>query len=56
VTLAAPGQDITSTFINDPESFPDGWALWSGTSFATPRVAAAIGEGRATFGGYRALT
>ncbi len=42
VTLAAPGQDIVSTFINDTEAFPQGWALWSGTSFATPRVAAEI--------------
>ena len=27
----------------DPDRF-DGWALWSGTSFAAPRVAAAIAQ------------
>jgi hypothetical protein len=42
VTLAAAGQDIQSTFINDSEYFPEGWALWSGTSFAAPRVVAEI--------------
>jgi hypothetical protein len=42
VTLAAAGQDIESTFINNSEFFPDGWAVWSGTSFATPRVAAEV--------------
>lgn len=41
VTLAAPGQDVESTYILHPE-FPSGWAQWSGTSFATPRVAAEI--------------
>lgn len=42
VSLAAAGQDITSTYINNPEFFPEGWALWSGTSFATPRVVAEV--------------
>ena len=42
VTFAAPGQDIDSTFISHTTFFPDGWALWSGTSFAAPRVAAEI--------------
>lgn len=42
VSVAAPGQDINSTFINHTSFFPDGWALWSGTSFAAPRVAAEI--------------
>jgi subtilisin family serine protease len=41
VTLAAPGQDIESTYITH-EEFPSGWAQWSGTSFATPRVAAEV--------------
>ena len=41
VTFAAPGEDVTSTFINHP-GYPEGWAMWSGTSFAAPRVAAAI--------------
>jgi hypothetical protein len=41
VTLAAPGQDVESTYITHPE-FPTGWAQWSGTSFATPRVVAEI--------------
>jgi hypothetical protein len=42
VTLAAPGEDVESTFVNHPQFFPDGWALWSGTSFAAPRVAAEV--------------
>ncbi|MFY1638021.1 S8/S53 family peptidase [Solwaraspora sp. WMMB335] len=41
VSLVAPGQDVRSTFI-DHTFFPDGWALWSGTSFAAPRVAAEV--------------
>ncbi|GIH02120.1 serine protease [Rhizocola hellebori] len=43
VSLAAPGADITSTFVRH-EQFPTGWALWSGTSFATPHVVAALAE------------
>lgn len=43
VTLAAPGADITSTFVRH-DLFPSGWALWSGTSFATPYVVAALAD------------
>jgi thermitase len=43
VTLAAPGADITSTFVRH-DLFPSGWALWSGTSFATPYVVASLAE------------
>ncbi|MET7400282.1 S8/S53 family peptidase [Dactylosporangium sp. NPDC005572] len=43
VTLVAPGEDVVSTFINHP-SFAGGWAQWSGTSFAAPKVVAAIVE------------
>jgi subtilisin family serine protease len=42
VTLAAPGQDIESTYITHEKLFPSGWAQWSGTSFATPRVVAEV--------------
>jgi hypothetical protein len=41
VSLAALGANVTSTFIRH-QTFPTGWAQWSGTSFATPRVSAAI--------------
>jgi hypothetical protein len=43
VTLAAPGSDVTSTFVRH-NLFPSGWALWSGTSFATPYVVASLAE------------
>jgi thermitase len=43
VTVAAPGADVVSTYINHAE-FSSGWASWSGTSFATPHVVAAIAE------------
>jgi hypothetical protein len=42
ITLAALGEDITSTYIVNYPSFASGWARWSGTSFATPHVVAAI--------------
>jgi hypothetical protein len=49
VSVAAPGADIVSTYINH-ELFASGWAAWSGTSFATPKVVAAIVDRVATAG------
>jgi subtilisin family serine protease len=43
VSMLAPGQDVTSTYIHHDE-FASGWATWSGTSFAAPVVAAAVAE------------
>jgi thermitase len=43
VSMLAPGQDVTSTYIHHDE-FASGWATWSGTSFAAPAVAAAVAE------------
>jgi len=50
VTLAAPGQDVTSTYIVHSPGFDSGWAKWSGTSFATPYVVAAIADQLASSG------
>jgi subtilisin family serine protease len=52
VTLAAPGADVTSTYIHH-EVFHSGWAQWSGTSFATPYVVAAVAEELAATGSAR---
>ncbi|HKD97883.1 MAG TPA: S8/S53 family peptidase [Micromonosporaceae bacterium] len=49
ISMAAPGSDIVSTYVTHGE-FTDGLALWSGTSFAAPRVVAAIAESHATAG------
>lgn len=54
VTCSAIGEGVVSTYVIgtedgdltrdlDPDTFgPDSWATWTGTSFATPQVAAAI--------------
>jgi hypothetical protein len=43
VDLCAPGVDIVSTFVHFPgEPRFRGWARWSGTSFASPMVAATV--------------
>jgi thermitase len=56
VTLAAPGSAVTSTYVRHDE-FSNGWAQWSGTSFATPYVLAAIvGELARTGSAAAALT
>lgn len=49
VSLVAPGAEIVSTFIHHP-SFTSGWAAWSGTSFAAPKVVAAVVERAAAAG------
>lgn len=49
VSLAAPGADITSTYVTYGE-FTEGFARWSGTSFAAPRVVAAIARRHAGTG------
>jgi hypothetical protein len=49
ITLAAPGDQVTSTYINYP-TFTSGWAQWSGTSFAAPYLVAAIAEQVTTSG------
>lgn len=41
VSVVAPGADVRSTYI-DHALFPEGWAQWSGTSFAAPRVVAEL--------------
>ena len=43
VDLCAPGVDVVSTFVHFPgQPTFDGWAKWSGTSFASPFVAAVV--------------
>jgi subtilisin family serine protease len=49
VSIAAPGSDITSTYVTHGP-FTSGLAQWSGTSFAAPRVAAAIADRHAVTG------
>ncbi|MEV0567224.1 S8/S53 family peptidase [Dactylosporangium sp. NPDC050588] len=49
VSVAAPGADVVSTYINH-DLFSSGWAAWSGTSFATPKVVAAVVDRVATAG------
>jgi len=50
VTLVAPGADIISTFVRHAPAFESGWAAWSGTSFAAPKVVAAVAERKAAAG------
>jgi subtilisin family serine protease len=61
VTACAPGVDVISTFFEhsgpassvagiDPDEYA-GWAMWSGTSFAAPQVAAAIARIMCEIGG-----
>lgn len=59
VNASAPGVDVVSTFFCDAiDERPDGtssryrgWATWSGTSFAAPKVAAAIATEQLLYGG-----
>ncbi len=52
LNLAAPGKDLLSTYIDGqlqpdklPEPIPyEGWAIWSGTSFAAAVVSGAIAQ------------
>jgi subtilisin family serine protease len=52
VDACAPAVDVLSTFLigvkdaayGVERDFTDGWATWSGTSFAAPKVAAAIAD------------
>jgi len=52
ITLAAPGADVLGPYVYH-EYFPDGWARWSGTSFAAPFVAAAIADALPAVGSAR---
>ncbi len=54
VDVSAPGVDVHSTFVEWPNPRFDGFATWSGTSFSTPMVAAAIAA-RKSPGGWRQL-
>jgi thermitase len=55
ITLAAPGQNVTSTYVKR-SPFDTGWAKWSGTSFATPYVVAAIADQVASAGSITAAS
>ena len=41
VDACAPAVDVVSTFFTDFPGY-NGWAAWSGTSFAAPKVAGVI--------------
>jgi subtilisin family serine protease len=59
VDACAPAVDVISTFFNDFQEVVagsktrhyQGWARWSGTSFAAPKVAALIAEEMYLYGG-----
>ena len=59
VDACAPGVDIVSTFLDYDDAGPEGgpgesyrgWARWSGTSFAAPRVAGVIAREQYLHGG-----
>ena len=59
VDACAPAVDVVSTFFDafteeldgEPLRRFDGWARWSGTSFAAPKVAALIAQERYLYGG-----
>jgi len=52
VDASAPGVGLHSTFVRHPPMFDSGFVTWSGTSFATPSVVAAIANRRSP-GGWR---
>jgi subtilisin family serine protease len=58
VDACAPGVDVVSTYFCDADDVGDGiatryqgWAAWNGTSFAAPKVAAAIAQDLYLHGG-----
>jgi hypothetical protein len=65
VTCSADGADVESTFLRirtkrrledgGRYAFRDAWAQWNGTSFATPKVVAAIIDKMGTYSGLTPL-
>lgn len=54
VDVAAPGTDVLSTYVTFRHF--EGWARWSGTSFAAPMVAGRIAAAMTDAGGTKART